>query len=60
MKKLPKKLFVIREEEGNENEFLNAQNKMEDIVPLGEPSLVGVYELKETIKAEYKLVTRKD
>ena len=44
---LPKKLFIYRENEGNEDEFLLCENTVEDCAKKGEVVLVGVYELKE-------------
>jgi len=47
---LPKKLFIYRENEGNEDEFLLCENTVEDCAKKGEVVLVGVYELKEQLE----------
>jgi len=55
MKKLPEKVFIILQEENTKDEFLNAHENIEDILPLGEPNKVGIYELKEVKQYQYKL-----
>jgi len=46
--KLPKKVFVVVEEDGD-YEWLNAEATAEALAVKGEKRLVGVYELKEKI-----------
>ncbi len=44
MKKFPKKLFAAIENQGTQDEYLNATAKIKDILDDGE---VAIYELKE-------------
>ena len=47
MKKMPKTIYVRIEDEGTENEYLNAKRSFEEI---DEDGNIGVYELKEVKK----------
>lgn len=49
MKKLPKELVVVVEEEGTDNEFLNAIKTASDAAEQGKTKRAGVYVLKELI-----------
>lgn len=50
----PKKLFVSKNEVRTENEYFNAQEEIEDVVELGDPQEIAVYELKEVKTCFYK------
>jgi hypothetical protein len=50
MKKFPKTLFVARELEGTQEEYLAADEDVLAFANLHAPRPVGVYELQETAK----------
>ena len=47
MRKLPKKLFVAIQEQGTEDEFLQADTDISMLVGNGEKKVIGIYELTE-------------
>ena len=53
MKKYPKKIFVQRENEGRDGEFLSATEKPEEVVYDGK---VAIYELKEVLTKRTEMI----
>lgn len=56
--KLPKEIIVSCEEEGNQDEFLEVHENIDDVAVIGERKKVGRYVLKEviTVTAEVKVL----
>lgn len=50
MKKLPKELYVFRENEGTQDEFLITHETAHDAADLSENRIVGRYVLEETLE----------
>lgn len=45
--KLPKKVFIVREDEGTDDEFLSATTDLDSVAVMGDKRTVGIYELVE-------------
>ena len=52
MNKLPKIVWIYREEEGTEDEFLSLAEKCDGLVEMKQKRLVGKYKLIETMIVE--------
>lgn len=58
MSKLPEKIFVVREGDGDD-EFLNVSENIESFAEMGEKQIVGVYQLVENLEVEGTIEVRK-
>lgn len=45
----PDKLYVTFENEGTDDEYINASNKLEELATLDKETIAAVYELKQTV-----------
>jgi hypothetical protein len=55
-KNYPKELFVIRENEGSEDEYLNTTETAEETAELGKKKRVARYVLEDVITVEGKAI----
>ncbi len=59
MKPYPNTLYVYRENEGEENEFLQESETLNGTAALDENRVVAVYELKEIVEVTTQVKVRK-
>jgi hypothetical protein len=55
MKDFPKEIFVVREQEGKEEEYLEIRAGINDLAAWGETRLVAVYKLVAVCEAQSKV-----
>ena len=56
MKKLPKRLYIWRENPNSDNEYLATSTEIAESISGKSPEIVGIYKLQETIRVDKKIV----